>query len=276
MKKGIKTVCYDEELGIEAYWFEGIIQPFPNHFHDYYVIGFIESGSRCLSCKNKEYAIKAGDVLLFNPNDNHGCSQIGNEALDYREINIPSDVMFSLAKEFTRKDIVPVFTENVIYDNELKNSVKLLHKMLMEEAESFEKEELLYLLVSMLVERYLEDNRVMLPECSEHIEFACRFMENNYSESISLNQLCEYSRLGKSTLLREFTKLKGVTPYRYLQSVRIGKAKELLEKGKSPVDAALQTGFSDQSHFTRFFQMYIGLTPAEYGRMFKSKRQNNE
>ncbi len=239
MKKGIKTVCYDEELGIEAYWFEGIIQPFPNHFHDYYVIGFIESGSRCLSCKNKEYAIKAGDVLLFNPNDNHGCSQIGNEALDYREINIPSDVMFSLVKEFTRKDIVPVFTENVIYDNELKNSVKLLHKMLMEEAESFEKEELLYLLVSMLVERYLEDNRVMLPECSEHIEFACRFMENNYSESISLNQLCEYSRLGKSTLLREFTKLKGVTPYRYLQSVRIGKAKELLEKGISPVDAAL-------------------------------------
>jgi len=108
MKKGIKTVCYDEELGIEAYWFEGIIQPFPNHFHDYYVIGFIESGSRCLSCKNKEYAIKAGDVLLFNPNDNHGCSQIGNEALDYREINIPSDVMFSLVKEFTRKDIVPV------------------------------------------------------------------------------------------------------------------------------------------------------------------------
>lgn len=59
MKKGIKTVCYDEELGIEAYWFEGIIQPFPNHFHDYYVIGFIESGSRCLSCKNKEYAINA-------------------------------------------------------------------------------------------------------------------------------------------------------------------------------------------------------------------------
>ena len=114
MKKGIKTVCFDEELGIEAYWFEGIIQPFPNHFHDYYVIGFIESGSRCLSCKNKEYVIKASDVLLFNPNDNHGCSQIGNEALDYREINIPSDVMFSLVKEFTRKD-----QQNMLYVQKL-------------------------------------------------------------------------------------------------------------------------------------------------------------
>ncbi|MDE5605091.1 MAG: AraC family transcriptional regulator [Eubacterium sp.] len=269
MKKGMKTVCYDEELNIEAYQFNGIIQPFPNHFHDYYVIGVVESGERCLSCKNKDYVIKAGDVLLFNPNDNHGCSQIGKEALDYREINIPSAVMLSLMKEFTGKDIAPIFTENVIYDNELKTCVKSLHKMLMEEAESFEKEEMLYMLISMLAERYLKVQKETMDKCSEKIEQACEFMARHYSESISLNQLCECSRLGKSTLLREFTKLKGVTPYRYLQSTRIGKAKELLEHGVSPVDAAVQTGFSDQSHFTKFFQMYIGLTPAEYGKMFK-------
>lgn len=38
MKKEIRTVVYDDELHIEAYRFEGIVQPFPNHFHDYYVI----------------------------------------------------------------------------------------------------------------------------------------------------------------------------------------------------------------------------------------------
>lgn len=269
MKKGMKTVCYDEELKLEAYQFNGIIQPFPNHFHDYYVIGVVESGERCLSCKNKEYVIKAGDVLLFNPNDNHGCSQIGNEALDYREINIPSEIMIFLVQEFTCKNIVPIFTENVIYDNELRACVKSLHQMIMEDAESFEKEEMLYMLVSMLAERYLEAGKDTMHKCSESIKCACSFMETHYSESISLNQLCEYCRLGKSTLLREFIKLKGVTPYRYLQSVRIGKAKVLLENGVSPVDVAVQTGFSDQSHFTRFFQMYIGLTPAEYGKMFK-------
>lgn len=49
MQKEIRTVCYDEDLHLEAYRFEGIVQPFPNHFHDYYVIGFMESGTRCLS-----------------------------------------------------------------------------------------------------------------------------------------------------------------------------------------------------------------------------------
>ena len=55
MKQEERRVCFDEDLGIEAYSFKGIMQKFPNHFHEYYVIGFIESGRRRLSCKNKEY-----------------------------------------------------------------------------------------------------------------------------------------------------------------------------------------------------------------------------
>lgn len=34
MKKETRTVVYDDELRIEAYRFEGIVQPFPNHFHE--------------------------------------------------------------------------------------------------------------------------------------------------------------------------------------------------------------------------------------------------
>ena len=48
MKRETRTVVYDDELHIEAYSFEGIVQPFPNHFHEYYVIGFIENGERVL------------------------------------------------------------------------------------------------------------------------------------------------------------------------------------------------------------------------------------
>ena len=53
MKKEIRTIVYDEELRIEAYRFEGIAQPLPNHFHEHYVIGFVEKGQRTLSCRNK-------------------------------------------------------------------------------------------------------------------------------------------------------------------------------------------------------------------------------
>jgi AraC-like DNA-binding protein len=51
-------------------------------------------------------------------------------------------------------------------------------------------------------------------------------------------------------------------------TIRIGKAKELLEQGVSPIDAALRTGFADQSHFSNFFKKYIGLTPRQYMRIF--------
>ncbi|MDE6836773.1 MAG: AraC family ligand binding domain-containing protein, partial [Acutalibacter sp.] len=62
MKKEVRTVVYDDDLHIEAYRFEGIVQPFPNHFHEYYVIGFVEKGERALSCKNQEYTVKRGDI----------------------------------------------------------------------------------------------------------------------------------------------------------------------------------------------------------------------
>lgn len=52
MKNEIRTVQYDTELKVESYQFQGIMQKFPNHFHDYYVIGFIEKGRRYRNYKS--------------------------------------------------------------------------------------------------------------------------------------------------------------------------------------------------------------------------------
>ena len=42
MKKGLRTAVYDTALQLEVFRFQGIAQPFPSHFHAYYVIGLIE------------------------------------------------------------------------------------------------------------------------------------------------------------------------------------------------------------------------------------------
>lgn len=72
-------------------------------------------------------------------------------------------------------------------------------------------------------------------------------------------------------MLRAFAKSKGVTPYNYLENIRIGKAKKLLEQGVPPIEAAMQTGFSDQSHFTNYFNRFIGLAPDLYRDIFLEK-----
>ena len=164
MKKEIRTVVYDESLRIEAYRFEGIVQPFPNHFHEHYVIGFVENGERCLSCRNIAYTIGQGSVVLFNPGDNHACVQSNDGTLDYRGFNISKEIMLDLAEEVTGKRELPGFSENVM---------------------------------SSLIQNYSQPFESCIPQCRQEIEKACMFMEQHYTERIYLNQVCRQAGLSK-------------------------------------------------------------------------------
>jgi len=271
MNKESRTVVYDSELKIEAYHFAGIMQKFPNHFHDYYVIGFIESGRRYLSCKHKEYTIDPGDLLLFNPYDNHACEQVDADGLDYRCINIQPEIMQKVNLEITGNDDLPSFSPSVVVGSELVSLLKELHLMIMSIEQEFRKEELFFFLLQQLIEEYAQQQPIY-PESepSEQVTRVCEYLENNYMNSIALDDLSELTGLSKYYLLRCFTKQKGISPYSYLETIRISKAKKLLEQGMMPVDAALQTGFTDQSHFSNFFKKYIGLTPKQYKNMYKT------
>lgn len=279
MQKELRTVVYDDELQIEAYRFEGIMQPFPNHFHEHYVIGFVEDGQRTLSCKNKTYSIGRGHVILFNPGDNHACVQSDAGTFDYRGLNISQSTMLTLAEEVTGRRELPGFSKNVICDEEITCYLRPLHEMVMSgisDFGDFGKEENLLFLISALLQKYGHPFENHIPECPQEIEKACAFMHQHFSERISLDQICRYAGLSKSTLLRAFTKAKGVTPYRYLETIRINEAKLLLEKGTLPIEAALQTGFSDQSHFTNYFSRFIGLAPGVYREIFLEKDKDGE
>lgn len=271
MMKEMKTIVYDEELRMEAYRFDGIVQPFPNHFHEYYVFGLVEHGQRRLSCKNREYTIEKGHIIIFNPGDNHACVQSDNSTLYYCGLNITEEVMLNLAEEITGRRELPVFGENVIRDDEISCHLRPLHNMLMNGAGDFSKEEHLLLMMTRLLQQYVAPFEHSVPECREEIERACCFMQQHYKERIYLDQICRCAGLSKSALLRAFTRTKGVTPYLYLENIRISKAKKLLEQGILPVEAALLTGFSDQSHFTNYFNSFIGLTPGTYREIFMNK-----
>lgn len=276
MKKEIRTVIYDDELRIEAYRFEGIVQPFPNHFHEHYVIGFVENGTRCLSCRNREYTIERGSILLFNPGDNHACVQSDSGTLDYRGFHISKEVMLDLTEEVTGKRQLPGFSRNVLWDEEAIFYLRPLHEMVMNGTGGLGKEENLLFLISALIQSCGQPFECCIPECRQEIEKACEFIETRFAERIYLDQICRHAGLSKSALLRAFTKEKGVTPYRYLEAVHINEAKKLLAKGVPPSEAAIQTGFSDQSHFTNYFSRFIGLAPGVYREIFFERDKENQ
>lgn len=274
MNKEARTAVYDDELKMEAYRFEGIMQPFPSHFHEHYVIGIVEKGERVLSCRDREYAIEEGSIILFNPGDSHVCVQSDGGTFDYRGVNISKETMLDLAEEVTGKRELPGFTTNAVCDEEAACHLRLLHEMVMNGTGEFGKEETLLFLLSYLIQHYGQSFENCIPECRQEIEKACEYMREHFTEHIYLDQICRHAGLSKSTLLRAFTKEKGVTPYRYLETIRINEAKKLLSEGVPPVEAAIRTGFSDQSHFTNYFNQFIGLAPGSYREIFSEKNED--
>lgn len=70
-------------------------------------------------------------------------------------------------------------------------------------------------------------------------------------------------------MIRKFRKHCGLTPHQFQIQCRVRKAQNLLEEGRSVVEAAYATGFCDQSHFDRCFHKIVRLTPAEYKKTVK-------
>lgn len=264
-----RHVYYDHDLGIEAYQLSGVVQKFPNHFHDFYVIGFIEGGKRRLWCKGREYNLGTGDLVLFSPRDNHYCAPVGEEPLDYRAVNISPEVMLRAAREITGKDCAPHFTQNVVYQSVAAGFVGDVYNAILTDAPRLQKEEAFFSLLKQILKEYASPFETPMNAApDEQIKRLCVYMEQHFAENITLEDMLSMTSFGKSYLLRLFTKQVGVSPYRYLQTIRIDKAKKLLEQGIEPIEVAVMAGFSHQSHFTNFFKAFIGLTPKQYQRIF--------
>lgn len=273
MRNDIRTLCFDEDLQLEACCFQGITQPFPNHFHEYYVIGIVDGGQRQMTCRDREYTIQAGNVLAFQPGDNHGCRQIGGEPFSYRSFHIPQETVRLWTRKLGLEEEFLCFKDNVIEDRELAASIRRLHETVMGNGSREEKEEAMGSVFILLLEGYALLDKENTRRYREEVELVCRYMQNHLTEEISLKQMCRAVGLSKSTLMRKFGKSKGLTPYRYLESIRINEGKKLLKEGVFPAQAAACTGFYDQSHFTNFFRSFIGLAPGAYRNMVLEGRE---
>ena len=97
------------------------------------------------------------------------------------------------------------------------------------------------------------------------------YIENHYSEDISLEMLAKSAEVSKSECLRCFKLSVQDTPYHYLMEYRLLKATVLLTNtGLSISEIAQAVGFHAQSHFGKLFKAHTGYSPKDYR---KAKQQ---
>jgi AraC-like DNA-binding protein len=108
------------------------------------------------------------------------------------------------------------------------------------------------------------------PRDAERLRRVQNVITARCAESLSLDELAHEAGMSRYHFVRAFGRVVGMTPHAWQLDRRIERARGLLEQGMSLADAALQLGFSDQSHFQRAFKQRVAATPGEYRRIVGS------
>lgn len=243
-----------------------VTHEFPRHAHDTYVIEWVEAGEDRFFCKDAMHSAPAGTFVLINPLEVHTGSVGGTTALRYRSFYPSVEMMAEVRKQMRFGQELPLFPKTVIRDTFLENEFKKFWKSLDGRCSSLQRQCLLIMFLLKLIHRHANGNSESKPPREEAytVRKIRKYIEEHYMETISLNELSDLAGWSPFYLLRAFRKETGLPPYEYMINVRIERAKHLLLQRIPIARVAHQTGFADQSHFTRFFKRIVGVTPGQY------------
>ena len=88
-----------------------------------------------------------------------------------------------------------------------------------------------------------------------------QYLNQNYTENITLDMLAEKFYLSKYYLCRAFHKATGLTIHDYIRVKRLTLVRELKSEGKNISEAAMRAGFTDYSSFYRAYVKEYGVSP---------------
>ncbi|MBQ8880170.1 MAG: PocR ligand-binding domain-containing protein [Clostridia bacterium] len=96
-------------------------------------------------------------------------------------------------------------------------------------------------------------------------EMAKKYIGENLGHKLSIGEICHSIGCSKSTLLTAFKKRYGVTINDYITAERLKQARTMLRSTEKKInEIAMDTGFSDQSYFSKVFTAEHGVSPSEY------------
>lgn len=111
----------------------------------------------------------------------------------------------------------------------------------------------------------LHDELIFLERKRDVVWKVVEYMEQHYSEDLSLTSLAEEFFLAPTYLAKCFKDKTGSSVMQYLEGYRMQRAQELLRSSSLSIsEIALKSGYNDSNYFTRSFRKYSGVTPREY------------
>jgi len=240
---------------------------YPRHWNETYVIQVVEQGVNGCDCKQATHSAPAGSIVLINPFEIHTGYAVGEAPLMYRTLYPTPELLAEITATMVERTVdLPFFPGTVVRDDHLAPMILQAHRACEDGADSLTVESLTLAALTFLIRRHADQRFAMRPLKKElaAVKRAKDFLAENFAQNISLDTLSKIAYLSPFHLLRAFRQAVGLPPHEYLINLRVERAKQLLAKGHALAAVAYETGFCDQSHFSRQFKRLVGVTPGRY------------
>lgn len=246
----------------------------PYHWHLEYEIIRILEGSFAISLDEEEFTAKKGDVI-FIPG---GMLHAGIPEHCIYEC-IVFDMNMLIGKEdIVRKYLEPIMNHTILIHNYLPSEETRLHETIWNLFDAFREQNLAYQLIikgtlhevfgTMLARNLFTLASLQSPKNHKRIQQlkkALELMENQYSSSLTLEQLSKVAGMSPKYFCQFFQEMTHKSPIEYLNYYRIERAcYMLMHTDTSITELSLNCGFNDLSYFIKMFKKYKGITPAKY------------
>lgn len=251
----------------------GFVMP-EDHFHPYFELYYVREGKCCFFLNDTLYSLNAGDFMLIAPGDLHHTLYLQDEECERVTVYFNKEHILPALSEHMRRPEEQILHSGLImlhYGAET-DILSLLDKMLSEYRRKDQYSEPLLLTylhqLFCLILRYQMENINELGISSrknEEVLLAAKYIYQNFSSSLSLEEAAGIAGLSPSYFSRKFKQVTGLGFKEYVNFVRMkNAAMELLATRHSITDVALNNGFSDGNYFKDAFKKVHGCSPREY------------
>ncbi|GGG45492.1 hypothetical protein GCM10011414_13810 [Croceivirga lutea] len=224
------------------------------HLHpDRYTFSYILSGGAQFIHQQRLYTLTKGDIVVIPPYIAH--QTLIEDYFHYQVIRVPNLFVFCDAKE---KQGIHI----------LKNqpTIVLQFQQWFEAIQSHNHQSVP---IPLAFQSFLRGQQESNHPTFNKVKVALTHLHQNFQRKIAVEALSDLTHLSESSFQRIFKNTMGISPTRYLLNLRIEKAKELIKESDSLTNIAYDTGFFDQSHFTKYFKINVGMLPKRYAAIVK-------
>lgn len=245
------------------------------HSHGFYEITLFKTGNLRYLVDDKRYQITKGDILIIPPGFTHCPLGLHTLTAPYERIILcvsKKYIDFFLSRWHAENTYKAIFNQPTLFktaDTPYEYLCEYFERNVIEGnienpyADAFLAGNTLCFL-SKLLEAHDVDFAPAKRLKKELIDRIISYVEKNYSQKITIQDISDKFHIGKTALIKLFKDNLNCTFHQYLNLVRLNAAKNMLAKDLNLETIAETVGFNDYSSFYRAFKKEFGVSPKDY------------